>query len=133
MKQISIQAGTTSLNLVPYAAGSRRNVETVAACNMIEQTVAQAFGIKTFELRAPTRRRAPVALARQVAMYLAHVTCGLTLTEVGRLFGRDRTTAAHACRLVEDRRDDPNFDKSLDCLELALRAWAQACRHSMVN
>ena len=39
-------------------------------------------------------------------MYLAHVTCGLSLTEVGEVFARDRTTVAHACGRVEDLRDD---------------------------
>ena len=47
-------------------------------------------------------------------MYLAHVVCGLSLTEVGALFARDRTTAAHACRVVEDRRDDAELDGRLD-------------------
>ena len=65
-------------------------------------------------------------------MYLAHVAYGFTLTEVGRLFSRDRTTAAHACRLIEDKRDDPAFDVSLDSLEIALRAWAQARQLSSV-
>ena len=63
-----------------------------------------------------------VALAWQVAMYLTHVIYGFSLSAVGRHFGRDRTTAAHACRLVEDRRDDKNFDMLLDRLEQALRS-----------
>jgi hypothetical protein len=39
-------------------------------------------------LRAPTRRSPRAAFARQVAMYLAHVVCGLSLTEVGTMFAR---------------------------------------------
>jgi hypothetical protein len=62
----------------------------------IEQAVVQVFGVGEEDLRRVTRGRAKVALARQVAMYLAHVVCGLTLTDTGRLFGRDRTTVAHA-------------------------------------
>jgi chromosomal replication initiation ATPase DnaA len=57
-------------------------------------------------------------------MYLAHVAFGLSLSEVGRAFGRDRTTAAHACRLIEERRDDPEVDAILSPLEgacIALR------------
>jgi len=50
-------------------------------------------------------------------MYLAHVVLGLNYREVGELFRRDRTTAAYACRLVEDRRDDPAIDIRLDMLE----------------
>lgn len=51
-----------------------------------------------------------------------HVTFGFSLSAVGRHFGRDRTTAAHACRQVEDRRDDRDFDLLLDRLEYAARA-----------
>jgi len=86
----------------------------------IEQAVIQVFGVEPGDLRRVSRGRARVALARQVAMYLAHVACGLTLTDTGRLFGRDRTTVAHACGVVEDRRDDPLFDRALDLLEWAV-------------
>jgi len=50
-------------------------------------------------------------------MYLAHVALGLNYSDVGRAFGRDRTTAAHACRIVEDRRTDPGLDARLASLE----------------
>jgi hypothetical protein len=39
----------------------------------IEQAVVQVFGVGQEDLRRITRGRAKVALARQVAMYLAHV------------------------------------------------------------
>ncbi len=83
----------------------------------IEGAVAQVFGIRHAELFRATRGKARVALARQVAMYLAHVACGLSFTDVGLLFSRDRTTVAHACRVIEDRRDDPVFDRALELLE----------------
>jgi len=132
MKHVSVQAGTNPLNSIHAITEIHCEIETIALRNMIEHTVAHAFEITTYELRAPTRCRAQVALARQVAMYLAHVAYGFTLTDVGRLFKRDRTTAAHACRLIEDKRDDTAFDVSLDCLETALRAWAQARQLSSV-
>jgi chromosomal replication initiation ATPase DnaA len=59
-------------------------------------------------------------------MYLAHVGCGVSLTEVGRLFERDRTTVAHACGLIEDKRDDPDFDYRLDHLERAVSCLIDA-------
>lgn len=90
------------------------------ARRVVEQAVAMAFQVPLRELRARTRRRASIAFARQVAMYLAHVAYGLTLTEVGVLFTRDRTTVAHACGIVEDRRDDPIFDIFLDHLETSI-------------
>jgi chromosomal replication initiation ATPase DnaA len=73
--------------------------------------------VRSADLWAGTRGRFHVALARHVAMYLAHVAFGLTFTEVGEVFARDRTTVAYACGRVEDLRDDPAFDRSLELLE----------------
>lgn len=83
----------------------------------IEYTVAAVFAVPQEALRCKTRGCAKVAFARQVAMYLAHVSCSITLTQVGQIFERDRTTVAHACRTIEDCRDDPNFDLVLDLLD----------------
>jgi chromosomal replication initiation ATPase DnaA len=88
---------------------------------MLEQAVPRVFMVASADLWSGTRGRPRAAFARQVAMYLAHVACGLTLTEVGRVFARDRTTVAHACGLVEDLRDDPVLDRSLELLESVLR------------
>ena len=70
--------------------------------------------------------KAPHSFARQVAMYLAHVVCGLSLTEVGALFARDRTTVAHAWGVVEGKRDDPELDGRLDHLERAVSSLIDA-------
>lgn len=97
---------------------------------VIEETVAQVFGVEGGDLRRATRGRAKVARARQVAMYLAHVACGMSLSEVGRTFARDRTTVSHACGVIEDGRDDPTFDRTLDLLEHVVHALLQARGHS---
>jgi chromosomal replication initiation ATPase DnaA len=86
-------------------------------CRLLETATAAAFGVPVDELRAPTRRKAAAALARQSTMYLAHVTLGLNYSAIGTLFHRDRTTAAYACQRVEDRRDDPAIDDLLQTLE----------------
>lgn len=86
-------------------------------CWLVEAAVAATFAVPVDDLRAPARCRADVAFARQSAMYLAHVVLGLSYSAIGRLFARDRTTAAHACRLVEERRDDPAIDRLLHMLE----------------
>lgn len=57
-------------------------------------------------------------------MYLAHVSFGATFSAIGCAFGRDRTTAAHAVRVIEERRDDPSIDALLDRLERACAAMA---------
>ncbi|MHA1523557.1 MAG: helix-turn-helix domain-containing protein [Alphaproteobacteria bacterium] len=91
--------------------------------------VACAFDVGLSEISARTRSRAHIAFSRQVAMYLSHVVFGLNFTEVGVLFARDRTTAAYASRLIEDRRDDARLDLILDHLEGAICKmdnWATA-------
>ena len=87
--------------------------------NLVEHCALSTFGISkpVLSLR---NRTASVALARQTAMYLAHVTFGLTYSEVGQLFSRDRTTVAHACSTIEDLRDDPTVDRTLSVLESTL-------------
>lgn len=84
---------------------------------LLEDAAAVIFDVPLEELRASSRGSAAVAFARQSAMYLAHVVLGMSYSEIGRLFGRDRTTAAHACQTVEDRRDDPLVDLQLEILE----------------
>jgi chromosomal replication initiation ATPase DnaA len=84
---------------------------------LILKAVAQVFGVHAPDIDADKRGRAPVALARQVAMYVTHVVFGLSLAHTGRLFDRDRTTVAHACGVVEDMRDDPVFDRIVELLE----------------
>ena len=88
---------------------------------LIEDIVAGVFNVDPRDMRRPTRGRARIALARQVAMYFAHVGWALSLTDVGRLFGRDRTTVSHACMVVEQRRDTPDFDMAMVLLELIIR------------
>jgi chromosomal replication initiation ATPase DnaA len=100
---------------------------------MLEQAVSRVFMVASADLWSGTRGRPQVAFARQVAMYLAHVAWGLSLTEVGYVFSRDRTTVAHACGLVEDLRDDPVLDRSLELLEGVLRALSPASASSAVQ
>jgi chromosomal replication initiation ATPase DnaA len=82
---------------------------------------AQAYEVPLEDIAAATRRHPRVALARHVAMYLAHVVFGMTMSEIACEFGRDRTTASHACHRIEDMREDPDLDRLLEWLEAQLR------------
>lgn len=119
--EYSVEDSTVMQDGVPNsgAFGSRSAVRKI----LLETIVSDVFDISFRDLRRASRGRAHVALARQVAMYLAHVQFGLSLTEVGRVFKRDRTTVAHACAVVEDRRDDPTFDYVLELLERVVAAY----------
>lgn len=103
------------------SAASRRGYPDVA--DVIEQMILRAFNLPVRTLRSPSRGPATIAFARQVAIYIAHVEFGMTLTAASSLFGRDRTTGAHACRLVEDRRDDRKIDATIEAIERAIIKW----------
>lgn len=115
-----------------YDAFHSRSAARCTAGNLkqiLEFATAVAFEIETKDLRRRTRGRAHAAFARQVAMYLAHVAYGLTYSDVGRVFERDRTTVAHACEVVEDRRDDAVIDRTLDLLEAVVARLAQIAQY----
>jgi chromosomal replication initiation ATPase DnaA len=111
-----IASRVTSQSPLPSATSSRPGG---AAC--IDKAVAMAFRVRIADLHGPARGAARIALARQVAMYLAHVELGLSFVQVGRAFGRTRTTAARACRRIEDLRPDSDLEGTLAKLERGLR------------
>lgn len=86
----------------------------------LAELVAAERGVTIEALFEPARCTADIALARQLAMYLMHVEFGRLYADVGRFFRRDRTTVSHACALVEDMRDNREFDAMLERLRLAL-------------
>lgn len=92
-------------------------------CRLAMAIVAAMAGLNVDALVDLRRSTAPVATARQTAMYLAHVGLGLPQADVAQAFGRDRSTVAYACRRIEDLRDDPAFDQRVAQMEACLR-WA---------
>ncbi|MDI4665752.1 chromosomal replication initiator DnaA [Xanthobacter autotrophicus] len=92
-------------------------------CRLAAAIVAAHAGCGVEALVGLRRSTAPIATARQLAMYLAHVGLGLPQSEVAQAFGRDRSTVAYACRRIEDLRDDPAFDRHVARMEACLR-WA---------
>lgn len=94
----------------------------MARCDAAIAIMAALFDLPSRELRRPGRSTIDIARVRQIAMYVAHVVLQLTMGEVGRGFGRDRTTVLHACHLVEDMRDDPEFDRIVATAERVTKA-----------
>ena len=95
-------------------------------CDCVLDILSALFNVSGRDLRQPGRSSTSVARVRQIGMYVTHVTLGLSMAEVGRGFGRDRTTVMHACHLIEDMRDDPEFDQIVRMTE---RIAAIAFRH----
>lgn len=108
----------------PLPKSGRADTSPQTICHLIAACVGFDFGLDAAELETGMHGSKRLAFARQVAMYLAHVGFGLNFESIGRAFGRDRTTVAHACRVVEDGRDDIWFDCRVTTLELICRAAA---------
>lgn len=89
---------------------------------IVEEFVASAYRIDRLRLQPEFQRARTSVFPRQVVMYLLHVVGGLSLTNIGRLYGLDRRTVAQACATVEDARDEPRLDRVLSLLEEAMTA-----------
>lgn len=118
---------TISLGYSGRALSRRRQASSTELCDALIDLLAASFAVSGVELRAPLRGRRAVARVRQVGMYVAHTSFGMAMSEVAAGFGRDRTTVMHACHLVEDMRDDEEFDAIISSFERivhsAFTAW----------
>lgn len=103
-------------------AGKMRNEETIAICDGMIDILSACFSLPSREIRSNSRANAPVARVRQVGMYVCHVVLGLTMLEVANGFVRDRSTVLHACHLIEDMRDDAEFDVIVGTIERIAQA-----------
>lgn len=103
------------------------NIQDHQKTDLLIDMVALATATPRDAMRKPSRGEANIARARQIAMYLCHVTYGYSLAKVGVLFGRDKSTVGHAVRQVEDLRDEDVFETWMRDLETALEANARLC------
>lgn len=85
-------------------------------------TIGTLLEVSQADLLAKSRGKAHCCLCRQIAMYFMHTAFSRTFHEVASFFDRDRTTVSHACNLVEDMRDDPEFDGKLAEIEKIMLA-----------
>ncbi|MGL9735085.1 MAG: chromosomal replication initiator protein DnaA [Symbiopectobacterium sp.] len=80
--------------------------EKLVTIDNIQKTVAEYYKIKVADLLSKRRSRS-VARPRQVAMALAKELTNHSLPEIGDAFGgRDHTTVLHACRKIEQLREE---------------------------
>ncbi|AWK40026.1 chromosomal replication initiator protein DnaA [Photorhabdus laumondii subsp. laumondii] len=80
--------------------------EKLVTIDNIQKTVAEYYKIKVADLLSKRRSRS-VARPRQMAMALAKELTNHSLPEIGDAFGgRDHTTVLHACRKIEQLREE---------------------------
>lgn len=81
---------------------------------------AFALGLKLEDVLSGGRGSPAESRARHIAMYLLRTGLGMSLGRVARAFNRDRSTVAYACQIIEDLRDDPDFDIWIEQLSVGL-------------
>lgn len=93
-----------------------------AAARLAADVASYALGVPVEEI-LDVRQGGPreTTFARHVAAYLCHVGFEMSLARVAIGFGRDRSTIAHACHAIEDRREDAQFDLWIGGLESMLQ------------
>lgn len=84
----------------------------------ITKIVCEHLGVAENKIRDKTRKK-EIALARQIAMYLAKELTPFSLKTIGLHFGgRDHSTVIHACKSIEDLKfTDSSVSKILDELK----------------
>ncbi|HVZ68778.1 MAG TPA: helix-turn-helix domain-containing protein [Rhizomicrobium sp.] len=104
--------------------GKREDEELQKKSIWLAQTVAAgAYGVQMDDMCSRTRK-GEAEKARQLAAYLARVVFDVGLRELAIAMGRSPGTVCHACRRVEQRREEPQFDFAVEYLEHQLRSAA---------
>ena len=68
---------------------------------LIMRTVSDYYGLSLNEMTGPTRKR-EITVPRQIAIYLTREMTGMSLPQIGVVFGgRDHTTVLHSYKTVE--------------------------------
>lgn len=97
--------------------GHRRSLGLRSACNAVRLVAGEILALTSPKTGFERDRRFTVGHVQQIAMYVCHVALQLTMTDIARGFGRDRTTVGYACARIEDRRDDRAFDDLVGAVE----------------
>lgn len=102
-KEISLELASEVLS--SYFEGNSAGPVRIAD---VMEVVASHFGFTVDQLKSK-RRTQDLARARQTAMHLARELTGASLNQIGRAHGgRDHSTVAHACTVIEKlRQSDP--------------------------
>jgi hypothetical protein len=61
-----------------------------------------------------TKRKTHV---RQVVIYVLNVSFGIPMRQLAKMFNLNRSTIAYTCQTIEDRRDNPSYDRFVSAVE----------------
>lgn len=78
--------------------------------------VVKEFNLSLNELMGVRRFRS-IVYPRQICMYLIKRNTHLSLTQIGKIFGKDHTSVIHSCNSIRDHLDT-NLKARRDFLKL---------------
>ncbi len=91
----------------------QKKKKKIITAEMILQTVSDYYSVTLGELVGPTRKR-EITIPRQVAIYLTREMTGMSLPQIGEVFGgRDHTTIMHSCKVMENTMSRDSAMKNL--------------------
>jgi chromosomal replication initiator protein len=110
--EISLEMAKAELKAAIPEEGSHFTIES------IQNAVAKHFHIKMQDLKGTSRAR-PVAIPRQIAMFLVRKYTGLGYKEIGLYFGgKDHSTVMHGCKKIEDEFEtDASIHEAVEAIQ----------------
>ena len=94
---------TLAMEIIGQLARPAHEISDKITLEDILSTVSHHIGVSP-ELLRGKRRTKQIALARQVAMFLARKYTGSSLQHIGGFFGRrDHSTVVHACKIIPQK------------------------------
>lgn len=61
---------------------------------------------------------------RHVTIYVSNVALGISMRQLAKMFNLNRSTIAYACRTIEERRDNPDYDRFIEATERMVLLFA---------
>ncbi|MBP6218175.1 MAG: chromosomal replication initiator protein DnaA [Oligoflexales bacterium] len=116
-RQLNITLAREILHNMTQPEGTQQRL----SIEHIQKTVAEHFKIKISDLKSQKRQRT-LALARQIAMYLARNFTNSSFPEIGGKFGgKDHTTVIHAVKRISSRKiTDTDLKNHVESIERQL-------------
>ncbi len=130
LNRLSARASLDGLDVadvdVPYARevlkGFTTEEHAVISSEAVLRAVATFFSLKPAQLKAKNNSR-PIAVPRQIAMYICKELTSQSLPQIGKDFGgKHHTTVLHSIRKIDSlRKKDPKISEAVNSIVKSLR------------
>jgi len=130
LNRLSARASLDGLDLpevdVAYAKevlkGFTRDENPSVSSEAVLRAVASFFSLKPAQLKAKNNAR-PIAVPRQIAMYICKELTKLSLPQIGKDFGgKHHTTVLHSIRKIDSlRKKDTEISAAVNAIKSSLR------------